>query len=206
MKNIKIILIGLILLFSGCIETVEIPTPIPTSHALTEISDLSMEIQFICFYDDSEEIQHNDIINLYFYNKYTDVKETTTVYTNVDYTVIEIYRLPKWDDKSSYFKWTSIFEDYDSCRLYNQYINYNVFRSVNNIVVVDKNDSYDVYDRYDAYTTSEYNCIKSDNNRSIQRTTGNTFSSMYTCIDNLLFIGDFMGYKQYYPDILDKYR
>ena len=202
--NIKIILIGLVLLFSGCVETVEVPTPIPTSNALTEISDLSMDIGFMCFYDDySEKIQHNNIIYLNFYNRYTDIEETTKIKKYDDYSVIEVYRLPQWDDKTSYFKYTTIFEYYDVCILYKQHINYTIFRAINNIVVVDKKDSYEIFP---IYGLSDYGCLNSENNKFIDSYTGQTYNSMYICIDNLLFNGDFMGYKQYYPAILDKYR
>lgn len=225
MKNIKIILIGLVLLFSGCVETVEVPTPIPTSNALTEISNVSMNITFNCFektndwiylcnanYTSPNNMENNSncvIIDslgrfmnqttVEINNRIISIEEITSVKKYDDYSVIEVLRSPKidyWTIPS--YNSTIIFENSGKCSIDEIKINYNIIRVVNGITVVNKSDIYFKHDfNYEQCKFNGAVVYNTEINNKI-------YNSMFICIDSIIYKTS--KYDQYYTEILEKYR
>ena len=188
----KILLIGLILLFSGCVEVVEVPTLIPTSNALTEISKLSMDYTLLCYDEDLDTINYSE----YKLNDYVrGIVETTNVKKYDGYSVVEVLRVPEfW--YANYFQSNVIYDSAEKCALNRVTIKYNITRIINGKTVVKKDDI------FEAYGSQHFICEKSDT-QFYYLNTPIVGESMYDCLDNMLL--DIVKYEQYYTEILDKH-
>ena len=188
----KILLIGLILLFSGCVEVVEVPTPIPTSNALTEISKLSMDYTLLCYDEDLDTINYSE----YKLNDYVrGIVETTNVKKYDGYSVVEVLRVPEfW--YANYFQSNVIYDSAEKCALNIVTIKYHITRIINGKTVVEKEDI------FETYGSKHFICEKSDTHYEYLNT-DIVGESMYVCLDKMLL--DIVKYEQYYPEILDKY-
>ena len=201
MKNIKIILIGLVLLFSGCVETVEVPKT--EGNVTIALFNISLDVDILCYttINNTTEYYNSVIIPTKFIDKYSmmENKKSIQIYDGINLTESFVY--PYSDFKI--VKNSNISYDVESCYVNKLVINYNLFRNIEqNVVSLEYTTKGDylvpfVYSR-------RFTCFNGygghyDNNMNL----GLPFDSLSDCMTDSLSHDDFIIH---YTEIVSKYR